>query len=195
MLLIIFSSLRKKFTRPIRRLWSFWNSLRMPKLKSRHWNNISSIWNRESLSISQSRRMPSIRSWPNSLTIILRDPNWRLCSWENLKVFTNSVPRELQSRSKKMQSRSELVEAISQLTNSWTNTLQLNLKSLRERILSRDSVKKSPSRKQSLMRALENLLQFNGHLADNLRVERPLSDISLFYFVIVIYELILAINE
>ena len=157
--LTTFLSLRRKFTKLTRPLWSFWNSLRMLRLRLIPWSNTSLTLSRESLFTFQSRKIQSIESLLNSSTIIQKDLNSKSCSCVSLKVYTSLEPRELQSRLKKTTSKLELVVATFLLTSSWISILQLSLRSLRERILWRDSAKRLLFRRQSSMQVSERPLQ------------------------------------
>ena len=139
---------KKKCTRPTRHLLSFWNSSRMLRLRLRLLSNTSLTWNRESLFTFQLRMILLTESLPSSLTTTLKDPNSRSCSWESLKVFTSLVPRELLSRLRRTISRLELEEDIFPLMSSLINTPQLSSRNLKEKIHSRDSVKRLLSRRQ-----------------------------------------------
>ena len=159
MQLIISSNLKLKYTKQTKHPSNFWNNLKMLKLKSKHWSSISSISSRELLFTSQWRMTRWTRSWLSSSTTILRGLNSRSCLWGRRKVYTSLVPRELRLKLRRIISRSELVEVTCLLMNSLISTHLLNLRSLKEKIHSRDSVRKWLFRRPLSMPEPEKFLQ------------------------------------
>ena len=94
MLPTIFSSLRRKYTRPTRLLLSYSSNLKRQRSKLNNSNSILLISSRESQFIFLLRRTKSIESLPSSSTTTQREQSWRSCLWGRLKVSINLEPRE-----------------------------------------------------------------------------------------------------
>lgn len=171
--LTTFLSLRRKFTKLTRLLWSFWSSLKMLRSRLIPWSSTLLTWSRESLCTFQWRKTQLTESLLNSSTTTQKDRSSRSCSCVSLKVSTNSERREWPSKLKKTTSRLELVEATFLLMSSWISTLQLSLRSSRERIHWRDSARKLLSRRPSSMQALESPLQSGHQVAPLQRESSP----------------------
>ena len=169
--------LKKKCTRPTRLLLSFWNNSRMLRLRLKLLSNTSLTWNRELLFTFQLRMMPLTESLPSSSTTTPKDPNSRSCSWERLKVFTSLVQRELLLRLRRTISRLELEEDIFPSMSSLINTPLLSSRNWRERIHSRDSVKRSLCKRQLSIKE-----SAKTHQSDH-QEEDPQRENKLFEFI------------
>ena len=153
------SNLRRRFIEHTRLLLNFLNNWKMLKLKSKILRKELSICNQKLPFISQSGKIPLIRNWLNTSTTSLKDKSWRSFSWEKVKAFINSEPREFLWELTWTESTSELVVDIFPLTNSSTSILQLNSKNLKEKTQLEDSMKRSPFKRHLWIELSVNRLQ------------------------------------
>ena len=146
----------------------------MLKLRLKLLSNTLLILSKGLQFIFRLRKMPLIRNLLSLLTIIQRDRSLRSCLWENQMVYINLELKELLLKLRRTTLRSELEVDICPLMSSWISILLSSLRNLKERIHSKDLVRRLQSKRQLLIQLWENHLQLEAHLLLQINLQEKL---------------------